>query len=142
MSNITRFVLLGKTKALKAKSLINNIQNLVMVEKVKIKDIEERIRSKSGAREFFEQKLNSYLPEDATYNSRFIKDVLAGIKKLIPLDKSNCPSLGKLKDNKEFDKPYLLSIIKNNQTMMCYIPDNTDYKNISRETMLKVSIFS
>lgn len=89
--------------------------------------------------EFFQQKMKSHFPVESCYNTRFVVQVLADEKKLIPLDKATPPKIGFMRKCKDYDKRKFHDIIKNDAEMRKYIPDETPPSRFERDTLLAVS---
>lgn len=106
---------------------------------MKLKDFENRIRSKKSMIEFFSNKMDQYFPNLAVFNTNFLRCVLKGSKKLLPMSAAKAPILYQMKDIKEYDKSYLLQIVKTDSVMCSYIPDHASDKNMERDILLSVS---
>lgn len=109
------------------------------ISEIKISQFESRIRCKESLREFFFRKRKQIFLKDSCFNTQFLLSVLKGDKKLLPISANNVVELGRLKNNKMFDKKNLLNLIQNNEEMRKFIPDSPKYSRIERESMLKVS---
>lgn len=111
------------------------------MEKIPTNHFESRIRSKSSAQEFFQNKLGLYLPDDSCFNTKFLLEVFSGKKKLIPLNASVEIKLGRAKSSTVFDKKNLLEVIKSRPAMSLYLPNDASCQRVERKTLLSVSFF-
>ena len=111
------------------------------MEKIATNHFESRIRSKSSAQEFFQNKLGLYLPDDSCFNTKFLLEVFSGRKKLIPLTVSVDIKLGRAKASTLFDKKNLLQVIKARPAMNLYLPTDVTCQRVERKTLLSVSWF-
>ncbi len=108
--------------------------------KTSMSEVENKIRSKESAIEFFGICLGKHLPRETAFNSNFIRQVFRLTKKLLPLSAAKPPELKRMKFIKQFDRENLFSIINNNDEMKKYIPDDSSFKRISREVLLAVRL--
>ena len=105
---------------------------------VSLKDIEGKIRFKPNVIEFFAMKHKEYFPDLKCFNTFFLNQVLAEEKKLLPIECSNAPIIGRMTSEKDFDKEHLFNLIKSKPILRQYIPDQSDHKSLTREFMLAV----
>ncbi len=98
------------------------------MERVNINEIENTFRSIDAAQEFFATEFREYMPDNPYFGTKFILLRLAGIKKLLPVEKSVGPKTKRIKEDKTLERKGLLEIIFKNEEMKLYVPDDITEK--------------
>lgn len=107
---------------------------------ISIEMFETRIKSLNQAKEYFLNACKLVLFDDKPFNSKFILEVLKENKNLIPMSSYANLDLERMKHIKIYDRQNLFNIIRNDENMMKFIPNNSKCKDFSRNTLLNVSM--
>ena len=89
-------------------------------------DFESKCRSKQNFKEFMEIHHGLYFPNESAFNSIFIEKVLKEEKLLLKFSEWTPPELAHIKNANLFDKKALLRIIRNDNELNMYVPDDVN----------------
>ena len=90
-----------------------------------VSDLEQIVRDKRSLTEMFATKFQEWYPNDKAFNTGFALLVLTGRKKLLKLSEKGAPAIPKVKDCPELDKENMFSLIRQHESLVNYIPENT-----------------
>ena len=104
-------------------------------------DFESKCRSKHNFQEFMAIKHNLYFPKESAFNTRFIEQVLSEQKLLLQLSECTPPELAYIKDAHLFDKKALLRLIRSDEDLNRYIPDDVNESRLNREFLICILFY-